>query len=91
MLLNEIVPCDPPLMSGPRPLPIDTQILDMLAARGPMELAELTAATGDSTHRVHARLTSMMKRGLVQRRQLGARTRGPGASVYVLARPDDDE
>ncbi len=89
MLLNEIVPCDPPLMVGPKPLPIDEQILETLCD-GPKQLSEIAKATGETPHRVHARLTTMMKRGQVERELLTTRTRGPGISQYSLVRPDDE-
>ena len=78
------MPCDPPLIQGPKPLPIDEQILDALVD-GPKQLSEIAKATGDTPHRVHARLTTMMKRGQVRREQLGTRTRGPG-HLAVLTR-----
>lgn len=90
MLLNEIVPCDPPLVSGPRPMPIDEQIMQLLSDRGPLRPADLAEATGGTVHRVHARLTALMKRSLVERRSLGERTRGPGVSVYAIARSLDE-
>ncbi len=89
MLLNEIVPCDPPLMQGPKPLPIDEQILEALSD-GPKQLSEVAKATGETPHRVHARLTTMMKRGQVERTPLSDRTHGPGISQYSLVRPDDE-
>lgn len=90
MELQDIVPCDPPAImqtrsTGPT-LPVDTAILAFLRSAGPAELREITAAVGDSTHHVFARVAVMRDKGLLVRvPRFGAPSRGPGASVYQLA------
>lgn len=90
-MLTEIVPCDPPAtarLGSPGPtLPVDEAILAVLAdLADPVPLRVITRHVGDTTHHVHARIETLITKGLVVRRRApGAPRRGPGASVYELA------
>lgn len=98
--LTEIEMCEPPVLQrdqtmGPS-IDLDHRILRALrlvderlhpagsAAMG-RSLGEITQAVGGTTHHVHARVQTLIDRGLVIRERIpGGPRRGPGASQYLL-------
>jgi hypothetical protein len=89
MMLTDIVRSEPPTASsrpGGPTVPVDEAILRVLAdVADPVPLRFITQAVGDTTHHVHARIETLITKGLVVRRRApGAPRRGPGASVYEL-------
>ena len=87
--LTEIEPCEAPLsardqIAGPS-TDMDHQILQFLAQHPGVELRAITRAVDDTTHHVHARVQTLIDRGLVRRSPIpGGPRRGPGASRYRL-------
>jgi len=90
MPITEIIPHEPILTprqrsNGPS-TPMDEAILEFLSDGQPRELREITKAVGGTTHNVHARTQSLVRKGLVTwARVPGGPMRGPGASVYRRA------
>ena len=86
-MLTEIVRRDPPAPRAPGPsTPLDTAILAALADGERRELREVTVLVGDTTHKVHARIQTLVDKGLVLWTRLpNGPQRGPGASVYQIA------
>ena len=90
MTLTEIIERDPAPAPALRPAgpstPLDQAILDALSCGREMALQEVTRATGNSTHKVHARIQSLVGKGMVNWiRTPGGPRRGPGASKYQIA------
>lgn len=90
-MLTDILPSDPPATSsrsGGPTVPVDEAILRVLGdVADPVRLQFITESIGGgaTTHHVHARIETLIDRGLVKRiRPPGAPRRGPGASVYEL-------
>ena len=82
------MPCPPPEVVTQRPggptIPLDHAILRALDD-GPMELREISRRVSDTSHHVHARVQTLIAKGLVVRNSIpGGPRRGPGASVYAL-------
>lgn len=81
-----------PARNAPAPgptVPLDHSILRILGDGEPRELCSIRMALPDkpSTHALHARITTLVEKGLVQRTPLpGGPQRGPGASHYQLVR-----
>jgi DNA-binding Lrp family transcriptional regulator len=86
--LTEIIRRDPPVKPPPGPTTaLDALILQVLQDGERRELREITAALSVSTHKAHARIQTLVGKGLVNRTRLpGGPARGPGASVYQIAR-----
>jgi len=85
--LTEIIRRDPPVrkQSGPS-TQVDQRILAALAGGDRMELRQIRALVGGTTHHTHARLKTLIDKGLVTRfKPPGAPARGPGASLYQAA------
>jgi predicted ArsR family transcriptional regulator len=88
--ISEIIPREPTFArrqrtNGPS-TPLDEAILEFLGDEVPRELQEITKAVGATTHNVHARVQSLVHKGLVARSATpGGPPRGPGASTYRLA------
>lgn len=87
-MLTQIVPCSPPEITAPSTggptIPLDFAILNALE-NGPAELREISRRVGDTSHHVHARVQTLMTKGLVERSSIpGGPRRGPGASRYAL-------
>lgn len=87
-MLTQIIECAPPVQQNREPGPtteLDAAILAALEAGDILQLREITAAVGGSTHKVHARVCVLMNKGLVTRIQNPTGpSRGPGASWYRL-------
>lgn len=86
-MLTEIVRRDPPArkQTGPS-TQVDQRILAVLAGGDRWELREIVHRVDSTTHHTHARLQSLVNKGLVVRwKPPGAPARGPGASLYQLA------
>jgi DNA-binding Lrp family transcriptional regulator len=86
MPLTEILRRDPPVrkQTGPS-TQVDLKILKALAGGDRMELREITRIVGNTTHHTHARLQTLVNKGLVVRlKPPGAPARGPGASLYQV-------
>jgi DNA-binding MarR family transcriptional regulator len=86
-MLTEIIRKDPPPQRRPAvpSTEVDAQILAVLAGGDRMELRDITKAVGRTTHHTHARVMTLVRKGLVAReRPPGAPSRGPGASLYQL-------
>ena len=94
MVISEIIPREPSLTprqrrNGPS-TPMDQAILEFLSDGKPRELREITRAVGGTTHNVHARAQSLVRKGLVVwDRVPGGPARGPGASEYQLATAEE--
>lgn len=89
--LTEIIRRDPPVrkQSGPSTR-VDRQILAALAGGERMELRDITRVVGSTTHHTHARLATLVGKGLVVRvKPPGSPARGPGASLYQLVANHD--
>lgn len=85
-VLTEIIRRDPPRPRPPGPTTkLDELIMAVLADGERRELREITAAVGASTHKVHARVQTLVRKNLVHWERLsGGPVRGPGASVYQI-------
>lgn len=85
--ITEIIPVEPTVTPRQRAhgpsTPLDETILEFLADGQPRELQEITRAVDGTTHNVHARTQSLVRKGLVTRSPIpGGPPRGPGASHY---------
>lgn len=88
-MLTAIEPCEPPVLTRDRNVgpttDLDHLILQALAQRAGLRLQDITQVVGGTTHRVHARVQTLIERGLVHRERIpGGPRRGPGASRYLL-------
>jgi hypothetical protein len=89
-MLTEIIRKAPAPIPAQRPMgpstPLDEQIMAFLADGRVVELNDITRAVDGRTHKVHARVQTLVGKGLVTwtRNPTGPQ-RGPGASSYRLA------
>jgi predicted ArsR family transcriptional regulator len=79
--ITKIIPREPTVPDRP----LDDAILAYLADGEARELRQITEAVGGTTHNVHARAQSLVKRGLLAWHRNPIVQRGPGASTYQRA------
>lgn len=89
-MLTTIIRREPSVPAQQRPVgpstDLDGAILRFLGCGRAVPLGEITKGVGATTHKVHARVQTLVGKGLVirTRNPLGPQ-RGPGASTYQLA------
>lgn len=89
MFITEIIPHEPTATARRRSTtastPLDEAIMAFLSDGERRELQEITRAVGGTTHNVHARAQSLVRKGLVAwEKTPGGPPRGPGASTYRI-------